>query len=68
MKKELILALMIGALCLFAYLLGKSQAKVEVVTKEVEVIRYVTREKAKIQARPNASRDELIGLMRGEKF
>lgn len=53
------------AFCLFSgYLYGKSQAKIEVVEKQVEVIKYVSQKRAKIQALPNANRDELLKLMR----
>ena len=50
------------------YLYGKSQAKVEIVEKQVEVIKYVAREKAKIQARPHAGRRELLELMRAGRL
>lgn len=46
------------------YLYGKSQAKTQIIEKEVEVIKYVAQKRAKIQAKPNASRTELIELMR----
>lgn len=46
------------------YFYGKSQAKTQIVEREVEVIKYVAQKRAKIQARPNASRTELIELMR----
>ena len=57
----------VGAVFLSAlggYLYGKSQAKVQIVEHEVEVIRYAAQKRAKIQAEPNASRTELIELMR----
>lgn len=56
-----------GAVILAAlggYLYGKSQAKTQIIEKEVEVIKYVAQKRAKIQAKPNASRTELIELMR----
>ncbi len=56
-----------GAVALSAlggYLYGKSQAKTQIVEREVEVIKYVAQKRAKIQAEPNASRAELIELMR----
>ncbi|MBR6355683.1 MAG: hypothetical protein IKR92_02405 [Alphaproteobacteria bacterium] len=46
------------------YLYGKSQVKTQIIEKEVEVIKYVAQKRAKIQAKPNASRTELIELMR----
>ena len=56
-----------GAVVLSAYggyLYGKSRAHTQIVEKQVEVIKYVAQKRAKIQARPNASRTELIELMR----
>jgi len=50
-------------LCLLSYILGLSHMKNKVVTKEVEVIKYVDKQKAQIHSRPNASRDTLLGLM-----
>ena len=61
------IVLMLGAVLLSAYggyLYGKSQAKTQIIEKEVEVIKYVAQKRAKIQARPNATRTELIELMR----
>lgn len=46
-----------------AYLLGRSHAEVRIVKEQVEVIRYVEKKKAEIQARPNAGRAELLSLM-----
>lgn len=46
------------------FLYGKSQAKTQIVEKQVEVIKYAARKRAEIQARPNANRDELLMLMR----
>ncbi len=56
-----------GAVALSAYggyLYGKSQAKTQIIEKQVEVIKYVAQKRAKIQAQPNASRTELLKLMR----
>lgn len=50
------------------YLVGKANTKVEYVTQEKEVIRYVSKEKAKIHAQPNLSRDSLLELMRNGKL
>ncbi len=56
-----------GAVVLSAYggyLYGKSQAKTQIIEKQTEVIKYVAQKRAKIQAQPNASRAELLELMR----
>ena len=50
------------------YLRGSDNAKIEYVTKEVEVVRYVTKEKSKIQSKPNATRDELLKRMYNGKL
>lgn len=57
-------------LCLICYLLGRSHAEVKIVKeqgkeiiKEVEVIKYVEKEKSKIWRKPNANRDDLLKLM-----
>ena len=54
--------LLVAALCIACYDLGKSKAKVQIIEKEKEVIRYVEKEKAKIVSKPNAGRNELIRL------
>lgn len=67
--KNVLLAL--GAVVLSAvggYLYGKAQVKTQIVEREVEVIKYVAQKRAKIQASPNASRTELIELMRQGKL
>ena len=46
------------------FLYGKSQAKTQIVEKQAEVIKHVAKKRAKIQAKPNADRDELLKLMR----
>ena len=59
--------LMVAALCFAFYevgqKVGESRAKVQVIEKQVEVIRYVEKKKAKIHAKPNAGRDDLLKLM-----
>lgn len=55
-------------LCLASYFVGLQRAKTKFITKEVEVIKYVTKEKAKIYSQPNATRDELIQLLKSNKL
>lgn len=62
--------MMIGGLCAAFYYLGRSHAEVKIVKeqgkeiiKEVEVIKYVEKEKAQIWAKPNAGRNDLLKLM-----
>lgn len=64
MSKILIFILLFFSLLIGAYFLGRSHAKIKYIEKEVEVVRYVDKKKAEIHARPNATRKELIELMR----
>ena len=66
---------LIISLCVAFYLLGRSHAEVKIIKqrgeeiiKEVEVIKYVEKEKAQIWSKPNASHDELIELFMQDKL
>ena len=63
---------MIAVLCFAFYEVGKSngqkEAKIQIIEKEVEVIRYVAEERAKIQSAPNAGRNELLELLHDGKL
>lgn len=63
---------MVAALCFAFYevgqRVGRSEAKVQIVEKQVEVIKYVERKKAEIQAKPNAGRSDLLELMRAGRL
>ncbi len=52
------------ALCFLSYRLGMSNAKIQVIEKQVEVIKYVEKERAKIHSKPAAGRIELLNRMR----
>lgn len=56
------------SLCLLSYYLGNMRAQTKIVTKEIEVIKYVEHKKAQIYSRPNASRDTLLSLMRKDEL
>ena len=62
----------VAALCYAFYeagqKVGESRAKVQIVEKQVEVIKYVEKKKALSQSRPNAGRDDLLKLMRAGKL
>ena len=62
---KLILVVIFGAGC---YLLGKAHTETKIITKQVEVIKYVEQQRAKIQAIPNADRASLLKLMYNEKL
>lgn len=60
---------LVYAVCLlFAYYLGYSQAKVQIVEKQVEVIKYVQIKQNQILSAPPASKSELLELMREGKL
>ena len=64
--------IMVAALCFAFYevgqTVGRTEAKVQVIEKQVEVIRYVEKKKAEIHAKPNAGRDDLLKLMRAGRL
>lgn len=70
--RALALVLMVAALCFAFYevgqRVGRSEAKIKIVEKQVEVIKYVERKKAEIQAKPNAGRSDLLELMRAGRL
>ncbi|MBE6445633.1 MAG: hypothetical protein E7019_06285 [Alphaproteobacteria bacterium] len=51
-------------LCFLSFCLGNMRAQTKIITKEIEVIKYVDQKKAQIHSRPNANRDALLSLMR----
>jgi len=63
MKYAVVIVLFISSL-FGAYFLGRSHSELKIIKEQVEVIKYVDRKRAEIHARPNASRDELLKLMR----
>lgn len=70
LKKWAVSLVLLTALCFACYMLGRSHSEVKIIReqgkeiiKEVEIIKYVEKEKAKIWTKPNANRDELINLM-----
>lgn len=73
--KVLFLSLLVVALCVGFYLLGRSHAEVKIVKekgeeiiKEVEVIKYVEKQKSQIWSAPNATDTELVGLFMQNKL
>lgn len=67
MKNAVVFILFISAL-LGAYLLGRSHSELKIVKEQVEVIKYVSKEKSEIYSRPNATRSELISLFNSGKL
>lgn len=68
MKIVVIWSLSVLAALFAGYMYGKSRAETKIVEKQVEVVKYVAQKRAKIQARPNARRDELLELMRAGRL
>ncbi|MBE6451506.1 MAG: hypothetical protein E7016_06050 [Alphaproteobacteria bacterium] len=67
--------LLLTALCFACYMLGRSHSEVKIIKqeqqqtiKEVEVIKNVEKQKAKIWTKPNADRDNLLELMHAGKL
>lgn len=46
------------------YFIGQAQTKVKIAQKQTEVVKNVAKKRAVIQSEPNASRAELLKLMR----
>ena len=70
-KYAVVIALFIVIVCgayYSGYSIGSSNTRVEYVTKEKEVIKYVAKEKALIHSKPNATRNELVGLYERNEF
>ena len=71
-RKYAILGVVLAAILLGTYYLGYSaganNTRVEYVTKEVEVVRYVSNKKSDIYSKPNASRTALLKLMQDNKL
>ncbi len=60
---------LIYAFCLlFAYYLGYSQDKIQIVEKQVEVVKYVHTKQNKILSSPNADKSDLLKLMRDNRL
>ena len=64
---SVLVAILFGTYYL-GYRSGANNTRVEYVTKEIEVIKYVDKKKSDIYSRPNASRAALIKLMQDNKL
>ena len=67
MKNAVVFILFISAM-LGAYLLGRSHSELKIVKEQVEVIKYVNKEKSEIYSKPNLSRDAILERMRDNKL
>lgn len=50
------------------YVSGANNARIEQITKEVEVVKYVSKEKANIYSKPNIGRDSALQLFNDGKL
>ena len=51
-------------LLLFAYFLGHSNCQTQILTKETEVTKYVSKQNQKITSAPHAGKSDILKLMR----
>ena len=68
MGKWIIIVITVICLWISGYYLGRSHAEIKIVKEQVEVGKYVEKKKSEIAARPNASRNDLLELMRQNKL
>jgi hypothetical protein len=64
----IILAAVVAGAYYSGYSVGKRDVRIEYITQEKEVIKYVEKEKAKIYSTPNADTNTLIGLFNAGKL
>lgn len=64
---SVLVAILFGTFYL-GYRSGTNNAKVEYVTKEIEVIKYVNKEKSAIYSARNITRDNAIRLLENNQF
>ncbi len=57
--KVIAVFVIMAALCRLSFLYGKMQVKIEIVEKEVEVVRIETKEICRIAAQPNLDDDDI---------
>ena len=72
MKNKLIvlglIIFLIVALCTGFYYLGKSRAEIKIIKEQVQVIKYVDKQKAEIYSKPPADAAAIFKLMRKGLF
>ena len=60
--------IILAVLLIFSYFLGQSSCQNKIITKEIEVVRYVKSQENQILSRPHAAKPELLELMRNGKL
>ena len=71
MKYAIYIAVFVLAVCgiyYSGYVSGANNAKIKQITKEVEVVKYVSKEKANIYSKPNIGRDSALQLFNDGKL
>ena len=63
-----LLGLAIAGAYYSGYAVGSRNIRIEYITKEKEVVKYVEKKKAQIYSTPSANRDNLIGLFNANKL
>ena len=64
MRQILIAVVLLWISFALGYFIGQAQTKLKIAENKAEVIKNATQKRAVIQAEPNATRDELLELMR----
>lgn len=71
MKYAIYIAALVLAVCgiyYSGYVSGANNAKIKQITKEVEVVKYVSKEKANIYSKPSVTRDGALQLFYDSKL
>ncbi len=63
-----LLAAIVGGAYYSGYSIGKRDVKIEYITQEKEVVKYVEKEKAKIYSTPAAAPSDIIRLFNNGKL
>ena len=68
MAKLLSVIGILTAIFFCGYYIGSQNKKIEYITKEVEVVKYVNKEKSAIYSASNITRDNAIRLLENNQF
>ncbi|MBQ8001277.1 MAG: hypothetical protein IJ298_08810 [Ruminococcus sp.] len=68
MAKLLSVVGILAAIFVCGYYIGSQNKKIEYITKEVEVVKYVDKEKSAIYSASNITRDTAIRLLENNQF
>lgn len=68
MNRIAVVLILISGAFVLGYFMGASQTKAKISEKKAEIIKNESQKRALIQAEPNASRTDLLKLMRSGKL